>query len=76
MDFEAYETAITEQSGLRYKIQVRNFHGLWQQRHIWFPCEHSEPAYGGAVNRYREDDWIRTVPQRAPDLNRGWSRIS
>lgn len=71
---ETYETPIKEQSGLRYKIQVRNNQGVWQQRHIWYPCETSPPAYGGAVNFYREDEWIRTVPQREPGA--GWARIS
>lgn len=69
-----YETPIVEQGGLRYKIQVRNYGGIWQQRHIWYPVEHSEPAWGGAVNRRSEDKWIMTIPQRAPDRPH-WRRI-
>lgn len=72
MTFETYETPVTEQSGLRYKIQVRYFHGLWQQRHVWYPCEHSAPAWGGAANYYHEEEWIKTVPQRKPI---GWKRV-
>lgn len=65
---DIWETEIREHSGLRYKIQMRNNQGLWQQRHVWYPCETTEPAYGGVVNHYHEDEWIKSgTGTMAPD---------
>jgi hypothetical protein len=70
---DMYESKIVEQSGLRYKIQLRKNEGIWQQRHIWYPCEHSQPAYA-CLDYYREDEWIKST-QGQPD-SAVYSRIS
>lgn len=57
MNIKVYETPITEACGLRYKIQRRQIEGIWQQRHIWYPC--ANPAYP-CRNYYHEDEWIRS----------------
>lgn len=62
---EILESKIVEQSGLRYKVQLRKNQGIWEQRHIWYPCEISKPAYP-FLDYYREDEWIKSV-QMQPD---------
>lgn len=49
---EVYQTRIFEASGLKYRIQMRQNSGLWQQRHIWFP------APSTYVSEPRAGEWI------------------
>jgi len=59
-----FETPTVEHSGLRYKIQFRQVSGVWQQRHVWYPCDN--PAYPFA-NVYRVDPWIKSLPSGPPE---------
>lgn len=49
---EIFSTDIVEHSGLKYRIEMRNNGGLWQQRHIWYPA----PAT--FVTEITADEWI------------------
>jgi hypothetical protein len=67
MNMQIFESKTVEQSGLRYKIQLRKNNGLWQQRHIWFECKETEPAHP-TLDHFRIDPWIAAV-QCEPDTN-------
>lgn len=62
---QIFETGISEFSGFKCKIQMRCNHGIWFQRHVWYPCDN--PAYD-FLNYYREDEWIKSgTGLSAPD---------
>lgn len=48
-----YETEITEVADLIYKIQMRQNHGIWEQRHIWYR------TFDGKHTQH-VDDWIKS----------------
>ena len=36
---QVMQTKIIEPgNGLKYRIQMREVHGIWEQRHIWYPA--------------------------------------
>ena len=51
---QVHQTEIVEHSGLKYRIQMRNNQGVWQQRHIWYPA----PAT--YVSEETADEWIKS----------------
>ena len=52
---QIFTTKITEHSGLKYRIEMRQNEGIWQQRHIWYPA----PAT--FVDEETTDPWIRSA---------------
>ena len=47
-----FQTEIIEHSGLKYRCQLREVHGGWEQRHIWFPAQSTY------VDTPTASDWI------------------
>jgi hypothetical protein len=52
---DIYSTDIIEHSGLKYRIEMRQNQGIWQQRHIWYP------APSTYVTSETAESWIRSV---------------
>lgn len=53
-------TRIIEHHGLKYRIEMRDNSGVWQQRHVWYPA----PAT--FVNCETAEEWILSSPTGPP----------
>ncbi len=51
-----YTTNIKEHSGLKYRIEMRQVYGTWEQRHIWYPAPDTYVTEGTT----RVEDWIKS----------------
>lgn len=57
-----FSTPIIEHHGLKYRIEMRNNQGIWQQRHIWYPAAETY------VSEETAEGWIRSIGGPTADM--------